>query len=54
MWMGAKSGIGELCQHFLLMNLAFIYENRIMKPVEVVLRKGEGGMRENNGVGQSK
>jgi hypothetical protein len=25
-----------------------------MKPVEVVLRKGEGGMRENNGVGQSK
>jgi hypothetical protein len=30
----------------------FIYENRRMKPVEIVLRRG-GGRKENGGVGKS-
>jgi hypothetical protein len=35
------------------MYFIFMNENRRMKPVEVVLRKGEGGMRENNGGGET-
>jgi hypothetical protein len=30
-----------------------MYENRRMKLVEIVLRSGEGGMRENDGRGKS-
>jgi hypothetical protein len=29
-----------------------IYENRRMKPVEIVLRRREGGKRENDGRGK--
>jgi hypothetical protein len=31
-----------------------MYENRRMKPVEIVLRKGGGRKRENDGGGESK
>jgi hypothetical protein len=31
----------------------YVYENRIMKTVEIVLRKGRGGMRQNDGRGES-
>jgi hypothetical protein len=34
------------------MHFVFIYENRIMKPVEIVLGKGVGE-RENDGAGKS-
>jgi hypothetical protein len=30
-----------------------IYENRRMKPVEIVLRREGGGKRKNNGAGKS-
>jgi hypothetical protein len=30
-----------------------MYENRRMKPVEIVLRRGETGLRENDGGGES-
>jgi hypothetical protein len=30
-----------------------MYENRTLKPVEIVLRMGRGGMKENNGGGES-
>jgi hypothetical protein len=32
---------------------AFMYENRTMKPVEIVLRRGGGTKRENDGGGES-
>jgi hypothetical protein len=35
------------------MYFVFIYENRRIKPVEVVLRMGGRGRRENNGKGKS-
>jgi hypothetical protein len=31
----------------------FMYKNRTMKPVETVLRKGRGRMRDNDGGGES-
>jgi hypothetical protein len=31
-----------------------VYENRVMKPIEIVLRRGGGGKRENDGGGKSK
>jgi hypothetical protein len=30
-----------------------LYENRIVKPVEIVLSRGADGMRENNGKSES-
>jgi hypothetical protein len=35
------------------MHFVFMYENRMMMPVEIVLRRGGGGMRENDGEGES-
>jgi hypothetical protein len=35
------------------MYFVFMYENRIMKPVEIVLRSGGGEKRENDGGGNS-
>jgi hypothetical protein len=35
------------------MYFIFMYENRIMKPVEIVLRNRGGRMRENDGGGES-
>jgi hypothetical protein len=34
------------------MYLVFIYGNRRMKPAEIVLKRGEGGKRENDGRGK--
>jgi hypothetical protein len=34
------------------MHFVFVYENRTMKPVEIVQRRGQG-MRENGGGGES-
>jgi hypothetical protein len=48
---GRVSGEGEGRQIW-LMFFVFVYENRIMKLVEIVLR-GEDGMRKNNGQGKS-
>jgi hypothetical protein len=36
------------------MHFVFIYENRRVNPVEMVFKKGERGMRENDGGGKSK
>jgi hypothetical protein len=33
----------------MVVHFVFVYENRRMKPVEIVLRNGGGEMRENNG-----
>jgi hypothetical protein len=35
------------------MNFVFVHEHIIMKPVETILRMGEGRMRENDGGGES-
>jgi hypothetical protein len=34
------------------MHFAFMYESRIMKPAEIVLRSGGRGMRDKNGGGE--
>jgi hypothetical protein len=35
------------------MHFVFIYENRRMKPAEIVLRRQRGGKRVNHGEGKS-
>jgi hypothetical protein len=35
------------------MYFVFVYENRTVKPIEIVLKKGEGEVRENDGGGES-
>jgi hypothetical protein len=35
------------------MHFEFVYENRTMKPVEIVLRRWGWGWRENDGWGES-
>jgi hypothetical protein len=36
-----------------MVNLIYLYENRTIKLVEIVLKRGKEGMRENDGGGES-
>jgi hypothetical protein len=45
-WAQGKAEQGWIC-------FVSVYENRRIKPVEIVLRRGEGRSRENNGRGKS-